>query len=226
MALALDGSVHKNVVGPASTTVTLSTSNAGDVIVAFITINLANVASISSANTTGWTARKVQGTGTGSFIEEWRGVAASALSSEVITLSFGVGVGFTTIDVFGISGADTTTIYDSNAALPDGGTTGNRSITTTNANDILIAGYRFGSTANPTQGTGWTKISGADFQLTEYLIVSATQSGTAAAIGTGSGDQNAGIADAIIQASAGDAGALIGGRLINGGKLMGGRLVR
>ncbi len=114
--------------------------------------------------------------------------------------------------MFGVSGADTVAIWDANAALPDTGGTGDRSITTSSADCFLIGSYRFQSTASPTQGTGWTKISGADFQLTEYKIVSATQSGTDVAIGTGSGDNNAGIGDAIVSAGGGGGATMAAGQ--------------
>lgn len=206
MALALDGTAHANSTTFTSVTATLTTANANDLIIAIVTSNPAtgNVVSIASAHTTGWTLRKKQAVAGGN-IEEWVGKASSALTSEVITFTMGASITFTTIDVFGVSGADTTIIWDSNGALPDFGTNTLRSITTSNTNDFLIGAYRFGGTATPTQGAGWTKISGANFQLVEYQIVSATQSGLSVTIGTGNTDEAGGIADAVIQASAASA---------------------
>jgi hypothetical protein len=131
--------------------------------------------------------------------------STSALSNEAITVNFSGVAPVITVDVFAISGADTTIINDSNVALPNTTvTSGNTvSLTTSNANDFLIGFYGFNSTANPTQGAGWTLISGANFFMTEYKIVSATQSGTVATIGTGDTDEAAGIADAVIAASGG-----------------------
>jgi hypothetical protein len=200
---ALDGSVHKNITSGSSTTVTLTTSISDGLIVASILVNGTSVSSISSANTTGWALRKRQASGGSNAIEEWTGKAANALSSEVITINYAAAISYSTIDVFGVSGAGTATIFDSNAALPDFGTTTQRAITTSNANDFLLGQYRFGFTSTPTQGSGWTKISGADYLLTEYQVVAATQSALGVTIGTGDTDQNAGIADAFIAASGG-----------------------
>lgn len=222
--MALDGSVHSNVVS-ATHNLSLTTSNADCVIVAVVACNLAGgVTGISSSNTTGWTQRAVGGSGS-SRIELWYGVAASALSSETITVTIGASA-YTTIDIFGISGADTTQIYDTNAALPDVGTTTTRSITTDTADTFCIGGYRFGSTASPTEGTGWTKISGAHYALTEYKIVSSTQSGLSVAIGTGAGNQNGGVADAIVMASAGGTAHSTSGSVTGGGSSVDGAAAR
>lgn len=207
MALALDGSVHDVGVS----TVNLTTVAADCLIVLVVTINHATVTGVSSANTTGWALRKRQDVGDSNFvIEEWAGVAANPLSGETITVTFNTAPSFMTIDAFGISGADTTTKFDSNGALPDGQSGANLcSITTDNADCFLLGAYRFGGTGSPTEGAGWTIISGANNQLTEYKIVSAPQSGLSVTIGTGNGDQNAGIGEAFIQAAGGGARRLI-----------------
>jgi hypothetical protein len=61
-------------------------------------------------------------------------------------------------------------------------------------------------------------IDSGDFQAVEYRIVSATQSSQTATLGTGAGQANAGIVDAIMQASGGGGGdtnaRLIGGDLL------------
>lgn len=201
MALALDGSVHANATAT-SVNASLTTSASNCVIVAIVTTNSSGVTGISSTNTTGWTER-VEST-PGNPISIWYGVASSPLSSETITVSLG-GSAYTTVDIFGISGADTTQIYDANGALPDqvGSSTLHTDITTTADDTFLISGYRFSSTANPTEGTGWTKISGAHYQLAQYKIVSTAQSALDCDIGTGDGNSNAGVADAVVIASAG-----------------------
>ena len=213
-ALGQDGSVHKNVTTGSSTTLTLTTSNANDIIVMVATINDSatgpSVSSITSSNTTGW-ARRTSANVTAipqESIDIWYGTAANALSSEVITVNWSGTVTFVTIDIFGISGADTTTKSDSNASCPVSNSTLNTdsTISTSNANDFIIGAYRFSGTANPTQGSGWTKISGANFQLAEYKIVSATQSSLDITIGTGNADNNGGVADAIIQAGGASSG--------------------
>lgn len=201
MALALDGSVHGNATA-ASLGVSLTTANANDIIVVIATINSGPVTSVVGGGLT-WNFVIADGPTAASQIEFWYAVAASALSSVTITVTQ-TGSGFITVDAFGISGADTSTIFDANASTPDSSTTGLLSITTDTADTFIIGGYRI-SVANPTEGSGWTKISGADFQLTEYMIVSSTQSALAVTIGTGNGSQNGGVGHAIIIAAAGGA---------------------
>jgi hypothetical protein len=56
------------------------------------------------------------------------------------------------------------------------------------------------ATASPTQGTGFTKISGANFQLVQYKINSATETNATADTGS-SAASNGVIADALMQAA-------------------------
>ena len=84
---------------------------------------------------------------------------------------------------------------------PVTGTTDPLSITTTHANTMVIGSFRMNSTSTPTQGTGYTIISGANFLLSEYQIFSSTQSGLSVTIGTGAGDANGCIADALVAAA-------------------------
>ncbi|WP_168193495.1 hypothetical protein [Bradyrhizobium sp. NAS96.2] len=56
------------------------------------------------------------------------------------------------------------------------GTSDPLSITTTNANDILLAGFRMSGTPSPTAGSGWTAIENQQYTLSEYQIV--TSAGT------------------------------------------------
>ena len=201
MALALDGSGHANATNVSSIAVTLTTSNADDVICIVVTMNgVESISSISDDAGLTWTERATS-VADASHIEFWTAPAPSALTTDEITVTLSGSTTFITVDAFGISGADTTTIFDSNVALPDTQDgSGHVTITTSNADDFLIGAYRF-SVANPTEGTGWTKISGANFQLTEYKIVSATQSALDVDIGTGDGSENGGIGDAIIAAA-------------------------
>jgi hypothetical protein len=160
---------------------------------------VATVSSISSPNTSGW-ARRVQTIHSGqNILEEWSGKAASPLSSETITVNFGGSSSYTTIAAFGVNGANQTTVFDPNGALPNTSvTTGTDAlITTTNANTVVVAGYNFGTTTTPTPGTGWTAIFGGNYMLVEYQIVSSIQSSLDAHIGTGAGDQTNAIGDAV-----------------------------
>jgi hypothetical protein len=195
-----------NLAGGTTTTINCTTTSTNDIICLVVTTNSAHVTNVSSTNTTGWVVSKSQNTGGGNFLDVWYGTASSTLTSESITVTFSATSAFVTLDVFGISGGNTSTPQD--ASGPVGGTTSTVTLVTSNANDFCVGAYRFVGTANPTAGStpspGWTKISGADFQLVEYQVVSATQSGMSVTIGTGNGDENAGIATAF-QAAAGGA---------------------
>lgn len=208
MALALDGFTQTPGGSGTTRTVTgLSTTASNCVIVLTMTLNDHPSTGVSSPNVTGWTLRKRQAsTNPNNRLELWAGVAASPLSSETITVTFGTSPGFFVPVAFGVSGADTGVVWDSNAALPDFGTTGERSITTTAADCFLIGQYRLSESA-PTAGGGWTRIGTPSFTLVEYQIVSAAQTGLAVTIGTGAGTENAGIADAIVAAGGGGGGA-------------------
>jgi|SRR5581483_2238836 len=218
MALALEGTpVHNNATsGSSLTTGAFTTTQAAEIFIS-VTINGTSVSSISGGSLT-WSLRKRQSDPTTvNFIEEWAAQASGALSSVQFTLTLGGSTSFITTDVYAFSGQDTSTIWDGDAGIPYSAQSDPITFSTSNANDSVIASYRMGSTASPTQGniggSAATKISGADFQLTEYRIVSTTQSSQTATIGTGAGNANAGIVDAIMQASGGGGGSTSAGVL-------------
>jgi hypothetical protein len=91
---------------------------------------------------------------------------------------------------------------------------GQVTISTTSANDLVFSAYRFAFNETPNAGPGWSPIaSGNSYFLTEYQMTSAPQSALQAT--STSLDQNGGIADAVVQASASssivtnDAGAVL-----------------
>jgi hypothetical protein len=125
----------------------------------------------------------------------------SARTNEAITATItGTTSTFTVLDVWEVTGADTSASpWDSHSGLPVIGTTDPLSISTTNANDFVFGFFATAQTS-PTAGSGWTLISGANFQCCEYQIVSATQSALSVSMTTGSGSAHTGIADALIAA--------------------------
>jgi hypothetical protein len=204
VSLALDGTAHfeSTNLGGASCTLSLTTKNANDVIVAAVMANGATVSSISSTHLNFVLRKREQAAdGLSDYLELWHAVGSVALSSESITVKLSGNVTYCTVDVFGISGANTSTIFDSNSSLPAAVQSGDVKLSTSNAHDFILGAYRMGHTPTPTAGAGWTRISGSNYQLVQYQIVTATQSNLDVAIGTGSGDDNAGIGDAIMGAS-------------------------
>jgi hypothetical protein len=206
MALALEGTpVHKNSSGSSSEVMGAFTTSQAAQIFLSIAPNDATVSSVSGGGLT-WARRATSG-GT-SPIELWSAQASGALSGVSFTINFSVAPTFDTMDVFAFSGQDTTTIWDSHASVPTTGTSDPLAISTNNANDVIIAIYREAGTSTPTQGAGFTKISGADFALVEYKIVAATQSSLSCTQGTGAGNANGGVVDALMAASGGGGSTL------------------
>jgi hypothetical protein len=204
MALALEGTpVHANSSGT-SINIGPFTTSLPALIVIVNTVNSTTISSITGGGLT-WTKRTAGGAS--DPVEEWTALAASALSAVTFTINYVGTASFSTADLFAVSGHDASTTFDANASIPANGNADPITVSTNNADDFILGGFRFTSTANPTEGTGWTKISGADFQLTEYKIVSTTQTNLSVSIGTGVGNANGGVADAVRMASAGGGAA-------------------
>jgi hypothetical protein len=209
MSLVLEGTpVHNNATsGTSLTTGAFTTSQAAEIFIS-ATVNGTNITSITGGGLT-WALRKQQANSGGNFIEEWAAQASGALSGVQFTINFGTTVSFTTTTVYAFAGQNTSSIWDADAGIPYSAQSDPITYNTVNANDALIASYRLGvatSTAGNIGGAAATLIDSGDFHAVEYRIVSATQSSQTATLGTGAGQANAGIVDAIMQASAGGGG--------------------
>lgn len=207
MSLALDGSAHGTGVVATTCSATLTTSNAGDIIMVVVTLNHGPLLSVTSPNLTfalyGRQTLVNNGSGDPTYLDIWKAVAAGALSSEVITATQS-GSDYITMDAFGVSGANTSSPFDANGSLPavSPGIGSDVVLSTTSANTFIFCGYRMAVTANPTAGAGFTLIHGSDNQGVIYKIVSAAQTSLDCALTTGSGDMNGGVGGAIVMASA------------------------
>lgn len=210
MALALESTPkHANGSGTSLALPAFSTSQACRLYLAVLWNSDVTVTGITGGSLT-WTRRASQDNGSNTRIELWSAPATGAVSSEIYAVNFSGSSSFATADVFAFSGQDTSgTPFDSNASVPAKSATDPVSISTDNADDVIVACFRESSTANPTEGSGFTKISGADYLLTEYKIVAATQSSLSCAQGTGAGDSNGCIADALKAAAGGGGGTAV-----------------
>lgn len=190
---ALDGSAHANAGSGGSVAASLTTTSTNDIIYAVFQINACGSGNTDtvSGGSLSW-SKRTESASSGNRIFSWFAIASSTLSSASITASC-TGGSFITLDVFGISGANTSA-FDANAAVPAHATSGTLTISTSNANDFIVSGYRC-SNASPTVGTGFTLISGANFALTQYKIVTATQSSLNLDVG-GCSTNNGSIGDA------------------------------
>lgn len=216
MALAVDGHVLGNwSSGTSFTAPGLTTANAGDVIVGCVVTGSTSLVKVSSLSTPGvvWnsTPRKQLTWNTTFSIEIWHGVAAAALSSVTTTVNLtGTPSSAARASVFGVSGANTGSISDPNASLPATATGAASAPTTTgvstsNANDMIIAVTGHDNKGAETAGSGFTLIDSGFSSTTnpgcstEDKVVSATQSSISVAFGTatGTGQQWAMVVDAI-----------------------------
>lgn len=208
MALALDGPgghSTSTIAGTGPFTVTITTTSATDVLELFVEANGSVATAVSSVtDNSGVTAawQKRAGDSPGQFPEEcWWTTSTGVLTGTTITVTMTANTTFITLDAIAVSGANTASPFDGHSGIP---VTGHPDplLITTNGNAFIVAAYRTGS-SNPTAGSGWTLISGADFQAVEYQIT--TASSLSATLTTGSGTANGGIVDAIVAPGAGSA---------------------
>lgn len=234
-ALAIDGNGFTNLPFEPSTaaSVSLTTSNANDVIIVDIVENSTTVTSVTDTAGLVWHQRAVAGTSLHP-IYEYYAIAPSALTNDQIAVSFAGTASYADVNAFGISGANTASPFDPNVAVPSTPASSKGSVSTSDTNDLIFAGYRFTEDETPSAGTGWTAINaGGGYYLSEYQVVSSAQSGLLAL--ASSSDQNGGIIDAVVQAPAPtgaatvavDAGSSLdlNGAIITGGTLNNGGTV-
>jgi hypothetical protein len=146
-----------------------------------------------------WTRRKNVVFGSVQQLDEWYAVSPKALDGDVITVSQ-TDPEYLAACAVAVSGANPSVPFDDNPSVPGSAAGGSVSISTGNANDFIIGGYRVGLTASPTAGAGWTQDCGTNYLLVEHQFTSAAQSGLLLTIGTGNGNEQVGIGDAIVAA--------------------------
>lgn len=199
MALALDGHTTGTWASGTQFSVTgLTTTSSPDVIVAFIVSQASTAIHVTSLTTTGVTwqgaARKTTAS-TSTTYELWYGTAASTLSNQTtaVNLSGTPGVAGANAIVFGVSGANTAAINDSNASLPASNTGASgvaistSGVSTSNANDMIIAGGTQAAAITETAGSGYTlinNISASESNFAQFQVFSATQSSISVSFGT------------------------------------------
>ena len=215
-ALSTDGSATGTFSTTNSGTITLSTTNPDDLIVVEETNEdgpNAVMLTVSSVTASGLTFAQrssvTLGAPTYQDTEVWWAVATSALASTVIRVTLAGTTDDASLVAFGVSGANTTSPWDANAALP-AAATGNPSTTptvsgvsTSNPNDMILGFQGNGNNAgvvavSETAGSGFTLIrdvtnngaANADDASAEYETVSTAQSGISVGFGTAMGTNN------------------------------------
>lgn len=202
MSLSLDGSASAvNFFATTVTTGTLTTTTGSGVIICALLVGgSASTSGIPTATGLTFTLRKFQTSGA---ITVYIYTAPYTTNfSGTVTVNITGGGAIIEACAFGIGGAATTSSFDPNASVPNAVTGTDPSVTTSNANDFLVAA-EYTTSNGPTAGTGFTEVIPVTFTqfMVQYRIVSATGSYTAT-LGSG-GPALIAILDAIVQAGAG-----------------------
>lgn len=214
-ALAIDGTpVTATPANAASGTVTFTVPSTNDVIVLFIKNTTgATVSTITDVSNLTWAKRKQVAVGGGVLnAEEWYAVSSTTQTSDVVTVNFSGATTGIRLSVLGVSGANTGTPFDTNVSLPGSNTTSAATslaatISTTNANDMLISSTYIVTSGTITRPSGFSSaISVGSFADISNQIVSSTQSSLAVTYNYSNSTAAAMIVDAIQAASAGVAG--------------------
>lgn len=200
----LDSSASAQWSSTASGAVTLSTASPNDIIVVIVADEnpsaVEKVTSISSANlpSGSWHERSnlTQYTTYPSYssytdMEVWWAYAPNKLSSETITATLSGSIDDGAIIAFGVSGANTTAPWDTNAGLPNAvignSLTPSVTVSTTARNTIILGIDSTGSYTALTPGAGYTQIqyvanNGAtyyEYAIAEYAMATSPQTGIA-----------------------------------------------
>ena len=122
MTIAIDGTAGATGTNTSSISATLTTANAGDVIVAFITntgsTHSSSPSSLSGAGIVWNTAPRASGALYHGYWEVWYGYAAAALVSVSITATLSHSTEGASMEVCGISGAAGPMVVDPSAGFP------------------------------------------------------------------------------------------------------------
>lgn len=210
MALAIDGTAagqNSTGSGTAVTSGPLTTANANDIIIAVVFLSTGGLLTTESVSATGLSFSQRSATVTLSLdLEVWYAVASSPFSGTV-TCNYSAAVPDAIILVFGVSGANTASPWDTNVSIPavNNGASGIPTVTgvsTSNANDMLL-GFVGQFNGVQTAGGGYSIAMSLvtpiiDSAYAEYQLVSSTQSGVSVAFGTSAAHSWIMIADAIV----------------------------
>lgn len=189
--------------------VVATTSHSSDIIIVAEATQSGHVASVPTDTAgLGWISLKDYSTGQ-IDLHLYYAKATGALSSDTITCNFNPNARSSCV-ALGISGASLTTVFDSNSVLPCSAkgtsTSSSCSISTSNADDVIVGFVVAGCDVPMTAGSGFTIIHTETFcgpsVGAEYKIVSSTQSSQPVTFALGSSSQGwVTIGDAIMQAT-------------------------
>lgn len=198
---AIDGTVAGSTGSVNSIVVNLTTTQSNDILIAYIEANLnggdTTVNTVTDTSGLTWARRATNLDGAQVF-EEWWAQAPAPLASDAITITFVHAATFISVGAFGVSGTTFASPFDTNAGLPFKGTFNDPVFSTTASNTFVISGMRFSATSTPTSGAGWTQVVSNAFLLAQVKSFTSPQTNTTSTVGTGSGDENGWVADALV----------------------------
>jgi hypothetical protein len=211
LTLGLDGANYNTGTG-STLSASLTTSNTNDVIIAVAAgqnsaTGTYQTPSISDSSGLSWSPRstlqEVSSVGGFSYYGEiFYAIAASALSGDSIKITWNSApTQYGTLQVFGVSGANTSNPFDSGSGLPSFATRAYASVTTSNPNDFIYGAELTASTGSPSAGSGFSGIeSNVGGNLaSEYEVVSAAQSGLSVSFSNAGSDADGSWGDAIVR---------------------------
>lgn len=184
----IDGTAANGVHLGTSIGAALTTGNDSDLIVVFISIGgtggANSTVTVTDADSMTWHLR-ASDSGTSPPQTEWYAVASGTLASDTITAHSSVSANIQIL-AFGVSDANSAP-FDTDASLPSyqtgSGSTPSGTVSTSNANDMILGFLNSGSSPTITAGSGYTLIStdygSAPTGAGEYEIVSSTVSSKA-----------------------------------------------
>lgn len=186
MAIAFEGTSQTNSASASSRTVTLTSTGANRRFLVHALCNSGPITSVTSANLT--FTRWGRSTTTGATVEIWYADAASALTSEVITVTQ-TGTGYITVCgtcAYGDGGA--LIEFDANGSNPTVGTADTSGTISTDESSTRIVGlYRSNSSPTTTPDGAWTGIDSNQYIMVEYKDYATTQSGLTVPVMTNTG---------------------------------------
>jgi hypothetical protein len=123
-------------------------------------------------------------------------IAASPVTNDTITVSGSAGVVYNnTVMVWAKTGGVAPSLPQ--APVVVNGSSTLVQVSTTQPSGVLFGDYWFTTTANPTNGSGFTQITTNTYELAEYETFSSAFSNVNVTIGTGAGTTNCGYGELI-----------------------------
>ena len=193
--MAIDGSAGAKADASSFKITGFSTSHSPDVIALAVDVGSSTAVHVSDTAGLTWTERGSAFNYVGtSYLRTYYAVASGPLSSDTITITLGTASNVGAV-VFGVSGANTAAIWDSNSGLPrqarGSGVTPSTTVSTSNADDMIIGFVGDYDNGGATKaGSGFTLIpptnegssqggSNTVQVSVEYALVASTESGGA-----------------------------------------------